>query len=272
MFVIQIIFILVLGLALGSFLNVCIYRIPRDESIAWPPSKCPHCQTHIKYYDNIPLISYILLGGRCRNCKEKISIIYPVVEFFTAMLIMLLFLKFGLTFNFVIGLFLILSLVIVFFIDLEHKIIPVNFYIFLVPFILRFTEAMFLTKTGIFFFIIEYLGGGLFGFILLGLIKIISKPIFKRDALGMGDVYLFLYLGLFLGWKSIIYILFLSSIIGAIFSLIYVIIKRTKESEVPFGPFISIAAALYLFFSEMILEKFNFYLMFEDLIFILRHS
>ncbi len=260
------------GLIIGSFLNVCIYRIPRDESIAFPPSKCPNCQTPIKFYDNIPVISYIILGGKCRKCREKISIIYPVIELITAILILLVFIKWGFTFQSIISFFLTISLIVIFFIDLEHKIIPVNPLLILVPITLLLLDTMLFSKTGIKVFLLDYILGGVIGFLLIFLIRIISKPIFKREAMGMGDAYLFLYLGLFLGWRSLLYILFISSIIGALISIILLVITKSKEREIPFGPFISIASLIYLFFEKYILINLNIYQVFNDLIFIIKHS
>ena len=128
------------------------------------------------------------------------------------------------------------------------------------------------SKTGIKVFLLDYILGGAIGFSLIFLIRIISKPIFKREAMGMGDVYLFLYLGLFLGWRSLLYILFISSIIGALISIILLVISKSKEREIPFGPFITIASLIYLFFEKYILTNFNIYHVFNDLIFIIKHS
>ncbi|MEE9192927.1 MAG: prepilin peptidase, partial [Thermodesulfobacteriota bacterium] len=117
-------FVFIFGLLFGSFLNVCIYRLPRDESITFPPSHCTNCSTPIKFYQNIPVISYLLLGGKCSNCKEPISVIYPVVELFTAVLVTLLFYKYGVTIETSVYVILTLSLIVRSFIDLEHFIIP----------------------------------------------------------------------------------------------------------------------------------------------------
>lgn len=259
----------ILGLVLGSFLNVVIYRIPRDESIVFPPSHCPVCNVPIKPYDNIPVISYIILRGRCRNCGERISIIYPLVEVITGAIFISLFIKFGWSFEFPVMLVLMIFLIPCFFIDLKFKIIPYSPLLFIIPFILRLVDSLWISNEGILFFLKQYVVGGAVGFILIVIIRFIGTKIFRKEAMGMGDAILFLFIGLFLGWKPIPYILFIASILGSIISLVLLITKQIKDKEIPFGPYIVSATVVYIFYGPSILEKFNIYQLWNDIIFII---
>lgn len=237
-----VIFIVVLGAAIGSFLNVCIYRIAVGESIVFPSSFCPNCRNPVRVWDNIPVISYLVLKGRCRDCNEKISLRYPVVELITALLALLLLLKYGLTLQFGAAFLFTCALVVITFIDLEHQIIPdvitlpgiVLFFVLAVFFMnLPFLDSIF----GI------LIGGG-----CLYLIAFIYQLIRKKEGMGGGDVKLLAMIGAFLGWKSLLFILLVSSLLGAIVGGSVMIFKgKDMGYAVPFGPFLSIAAVAYIF-------------------------
>ena len=236
------IFLTVAGAAIGSFLNVLIYRIPEGQSIIFPSSRCPRCTHSIRFYDNIPIISYLILKGRCRDCHEKISLRYPLVETITALLSMFLFWKFGLSTKYLFSFIFTCALIVITFIDLDHQIIP---------------DVITLPGIPVFFLIaisfmgipvLEALLGILIGGGCLFAIAFIYELITKREGMGGGDIKLLALLGAFLGWKSLFFILFVSSLLGAVVG-ISVMIARGKDMKyaVPFGPFLSIAAVAYLF-------------------------
>ncbi|KPL03952.1 MAG: hypothetical protein AMJ90_02525 [candidate division Zixibacteria bacterium SM23_73_2] len=246
------IFIIFLGLAVGSFLNVCIYRLPLDKSILLPSSFCPKCKKKISSWDNIPVLSYILLKGRCRNCRARISFRYPLVELLTSFWFFFVFLKSGLGWESVALLFLGCSLIVIFFIDLQHKIIPDVItlpgvvlgilFSFLIP------EKSFINSLlGLF------VGGGLFY-----LFAILGEAIFKRESLGGGDIKLALMLGAFLGWEKILLVFFLAAILGSIIGILFMFLsqKVRKEKIIPFGPFLALAAFLGILWGEKLIRYY----------------
>ena len=238
-------FIFVVGAVVGSFLNVCIFRLPAEASIVKPRSQCPHCHHTVRNCDNIPLISFIILRGKCRDCGGKISCRYPLVELITALLALLLFLKFSLTLSFLIFFIFTAVLIVITFIDLDHQIIP---DILTVPGIPIFClAAIFLLKIPW----LEALLGLLIGGGILFTIAFVYELISKREGMGGGDIKLLAMIGGFLGWKSLIFILLFSSFSGAIVGITAMIIKKQDmKYAVPFGPFLSAAAVAYLFWGD----------------------
>ena len=239
------VFAFVFGAAIGSFLNVCIFRIPAKESIIKPPSQCPYCHHPIRFYDNIPIISFLILRARCRDCAAKISWRYPLVELITALLALLLFLKFGLTLNFLVFFIFTAILIVISFIDLDHQIIPDVLSLPGIP--IFFLAAIFIVKIPWHEAVIGLLiGGG-----MLFLIAFIYQFITKREGMGGGDIKLLAMIGGFLGWKSLIFILLFSSFAGALVGLALMIIKKTDmKYAVPFGPFLSAAAVAFIFWGD----------------------
>ena len=235
-------FALVFGAVVGSFLNVCIFRLPAEASIVKPRSQCPYCHHPIRNRDNIPLISFIILRGKCRDCGGKISWHYPLVELITALLALLLFLKFSLTLNFLIFFIFTAVLIVITFIDLDHQIIP---DILTLPGIPIFClAAIFLLKIPW----LEALLGLLIGGGILFTIAFVYELISKREGMGGGDIKLLAMIGGFFGWKSLIFILLFSSFSGAMVGITAMIIKKQDmKYAVPFGPFLSAAAIAYLF-------------------------
>ncbi len=239
------IFAFVFGAAIGSFLNVCIFRLPEHYSIVRPLSQCPHCHHPIRFYDNIPLISYLILQGRCRDCGEKISLRYPLVEFITAMLALILFAKFHLTLNFLIFFVFVAVLIVITFIDLDHQIIPDVLTLPGIP--LFFLLAVFVVKVPW----MEAAVGLLIGGGVLLAVAFVYELITKREGMGGGDIKLLAMIGGFLGWKSLIFILLFSSLLGAIIGIAVMVIKKQDmKYAVPFGPFLSAAAVAYLFWGD----------------------
>lgn len=238
-------FAFIFGAAIGSFLNVCIFRIPADQSIVRPLSQCPHCHHPIRFYDNIPIISFILLRARCRDCGEKISWRYPLVELVTGLLALLLFMKFGMTLDFLVYFIFTAVLITISFIDLDHQIIPDILSLPGIP--IFFLLAVFVVRLPW----IEAAIGLLVGGGILFAIAFVYESITKREGMGGGDIKLLGMIGGFLGWKSLIFILLVSSLLGAIIGIAVMVIKKQDmKYAVPFGPFLSAAAVAYLFWGD----------------------
>jgi leader peptidase (prepilin peptidase)/N-methyltransferase len=241
--------IFILGLIVGSFSNVCIYRIPRNESIIYPASHCPKCHSNILLKDNIPLLSYILLKGRCRNCKSKISIQYPIVELLTGLIYLIIYLIYGLSIQSLIYIILSSALIIIAFIDLNEQIVPdvislpgivIGFILsFFVPYISFINSAL-----GVF------VGGG-----IILVIGLAGSVIFKKEAMGGGDVKLAAMIGAFLGWRYIAISLFLGFFLGALAGIVLILSKiKSREDVVPFGPFIVLGSMITLLWGEQIIS------------------
>ena len=238
-------FAFVFGAVIGSFLNVCIFRLPEHHSIVKPLSQCPRCHHPIRFYDNIPLISYLILQGKCRDCGEKISWRYPLVEFITAILSLVLFAKFYLTLNFIIFFAFTAVLIVITFIDLDNQIIPDVLTLPGIP--VFFLLAVFVVKVPW----MEAAIGLLIGGGVLFAIAFVYELLTKREGMGGGDIKLLAMIGGFLGWKSLIFILLCSSCLGAIVGIAVMVIKKQNmKYAVPFGPFLSIAAVAYLFWGD----------------------
>jgi len=242
--------IFVFGLIIGSFLNVCIFRIPQGKSVVSPPSSCTHCGTRLKAFDLIPLLSYLVCSGKCRYCHQKISPRYFLVELLTGMVSVTLFTKYGLTVDFGAFLFLMYLLIGVFFIDLEHQIIPnglvivgmiggiiLFFYNLFRPFIIYSDTSWWNPLLGM-------VSGS--GFLLT--VAFIGSLLYKNEeVMGMGDVKLFAPIGLFLGWRMTLLALFISVVLGGMTSLLLIVLgKATRKSAIPFGPFIVIGVFVTL--------------------------
>jgi len=246
---------IIFGALVGSFLNVCIIRLPKEESIIIPGSHCPQCNHPIKFYDNIPLISYLLLGGKCRYCKRSISAQYPLVEGTTAISSLLLFLKWGLSLSYFFYFSFVAALIIITVIDLYHQIIPDVISIpgigvgllgaLIIPHITFFNSLL-----GI------LLGGG-----SLFVVATFYQWLFKREGMGGGDVKLLAMIGAFLGWDAVILTILLSSLIGSITGIIIMVLKgKDFKYAIPFGPFLSLGAVIALFYKN---EIISWYLQFR---------
>jgi len=233
---------LALGLVVGSFLNVVIYRLPRRQSIVFPGSHCTNCGFTLKWYHNIPVFSYLALGGKCAQCGERISLIYPLVELLTGGITVLLFIKFGVSLTFLFLFLFCVSLVAISFIDLEFQIIPDS--ISLPGIIVGFGSSFLRPDLGVMDSLIGAVAGG--GILLL--IFFGYYAVTKREGMGMGDVKLLAMIGAFLGWRSLLFIILASSFMGAIIGgVLMVARKQDSKLAIPFGPFLSLGATLYLF-------------------------
>lgn len=237
------------GLAFGSFANVLIYRLPKKLSIIYPSSFCPLCNTTIKWYDNIPILSYFLLKGRCRYCGGKISIVYPLIELSCGVLLTLLFIKFGFFSLIFFSLFFILLVISV--IDIKTTEIPDPLSYYLILSGIMFSTFNPLLGNEIFVRVANSLLGGIAGFLLFYLISYLGEKIFKKPVLGGGDVKLMSGIGCYLGVYPIFSILFVSSLLAMLYVVILSIIKRDKlwGKYVQFAPFISLATFIITVFN-----------------------
>lgn len=241
--------IFTIGLVIGSFSNVCIYRIPRNESLVWPGSHCPKCSKPIKFYDNIPLISYIILKGKCRNCGEPIPLQYPIVELATGLFYLALYLFYGLQLIALVYMMLCSVLIIISFIDLKVEIIPDTISL---PFIvIGFLLSFFLRNINPLDSMLGIITGG--GSLLL--VAIFGSKLFKKEAMGGGDIKLAAMIGAFFGWKLTLLSLFLSFFLGSIIGIIVLAASKDKSNNIiPFGPFIALGAMISMFWGNAIIH------------------
>lgn len=246
--------VLLFGACIGSFLNVCIYRLPLGRSVVAPRSHCPRCRKQLSWYDNIPFLSYIILQGHCRHCGEKISARYLIVEGLTALLSVATYAHFqNLPEYLIYFCFLVAPLIVVTFIDLEHKLIP---DVISIPGIVAGAMARLTFMHGpLTPVLVDIILGILVGGGFLCIVAISYELLKKQEGLGGGDVKLACMLGAFFGWKAIIFILLASSILGSIVGLFLIfVLKKGLKFAMPFGPFLVAAAYIYLFFGEKILS------------------
>ena len=237
------------GMCIGSFLNVCIYRLPSSTSIINPSrSFCPQCNSAIQFYDNIPVLSYLWLKGRCRNCKAPISPRYPLVELMTGILAIAILFKFHLTLEGVIYFVFTSSLLVITFIDIDHKIIP---DIISLPGIPIGLAASFVLPAMTFkSSLLGLLAGG--GSLLL--VAWTYSLITRKEGMGGGDIKLLGMIGTFIGWKGVIFTIFAASLTGTLVGMIVMLLKgKNLKFAIPFGPFLSIGAMSYVFFGEKVM-------------------
>lgn len=254
--ILKILAVFLLGLSVGSFLNVVIYRMPRDMSIVYPPSTCPNCKNRIKWYDNIPVISYILLGGKCRFCGSKIGIRYPFVEFLTGIAAIFVYLKFGLNLDFLFYFYFVASMIALSFIDLDFKIIPDE-----INFAGLFVGLLFAVVNSIKFHSFDPLLSAVVGAVVgAGFLYTVATLYLKYrgiEGLGMGDVKLMAFIGAYTGWFGALFTIFFGSFVGAVVGVVVIkLLKKDYHYEIPFGPFLAVAGLIYLFFGEYIRQLY----------------
>ncbi len=242
----------IFGALIGSFLNVCIYRLPRRESIAWPGSHCPTCTHFISWYDNIPILSYFALAGRCRHCAVAISFRYPLVEILNALGYVGLLWFFGPSWVTVVYGLLYSALLVVAGTDLSHKIIP-NAVTF-PGIIVGLVSAATILPLGFMGSLLGVLiGGG-----ILWLLAWASPYVFGKEGMGGGDIKLLAMIGAFLGWKPALMTIMVGSFLGSLVGVTLIaaqVIKR--EDYIPFGPFLVCGALVALFFGQSILDWYQ---------------
>ncbi len=258
------------GACMGSFLNVCIYRIPREESVISPGSHCPHCNKAIHWYDNIPLVSFCVLRAKCRHCQGSISPRYVIVETLIAILFVLVWLKASpapmlamtpiSTFAIVpIFWLVVFGLALGTFVDLEHMIIPDRVSLGGMVLGLGFSALVpqLHGQPDTYGGVIASLLGASIGVGILWGIAILGKLVFKKDAMGMGDVKLMGAIGAFLGWPAVLFTLMLSSFLGAIFGVSMIVAgKKEMQSRIPFGPYIAVAALIWMLWGPTLFQAY----------------
>jgi leader peptidase (prepilin peptidase)/N-methyltransferase len=241
--------VFIIGSCVGSFLNVVIYRTEKEISIINPPSFCPNCKKKLEWYDNIPILSYIILGGRCRNCLAKIDIQYPVVEFLSGVLTLIFYIKWKNNFVWFISSSLILYLlIIVSVVDFKTMMLSdlFSYLIALIGIVSSFSNPLFEGE------IISRLKQSTLGIItgagVISFLMLAGKMIYKKEAVGEGDIFLMGAIGSFVGSKGVIDVLILSSFLGGVYGVILILLKKlTRYSHIPFGPFIAISSIIKIY-------------------------
>ncbi len=275
--ILEAIIVFVAGSCIGSFLNVCIFRLPREMSIVFPFSFCPNCKTPLKWHDNIPLVGYLWLCGKCRSCRQKISFRYFLVEFLTAALFVLTYLRFGLHVEFFKIILLFSFCIVVSFIDIDFRAIPAYLCVLgilaavSIAFIqsgVLFYETLFMhtdfyqiplvdSLLGIFIglgFVYFFKLIGDFGLELYLLFRKKDSIEGERESLGLGDVDFIGMVGGFLGWKIALLVFFLAPVISLLFG-VYILIRK-KSHLIAYLPFLSIGVVVAVFFGEQIINLF----------------
>jgi leader peptidase (prepilin peptidase)/N-methyltransferase len=236
--------IFVLGSIVGSFCNVVIYRLPQEKSIVTPGSQCRSCGNSIRPWDNLPLLSYFLLKGRCRSCREPISVRYPVVEFISGMLFMWLYFKFGFSMSFAVYALMVSALLVVALIDFDHKIIPNTITL---PGI---AVGLGLSVWALPITPLASLLGLLIGGTLFYLIALVSK-----GGMGGGDIKLIAMIGAFLGWQGALFTIFSGALVGSLVGMMLMLLGRKgRKDKVPFGPFLSCGAILFILSGDDLIQ------------------
>ena len=246
----------VLGCIWGSFSNVCIYRLPNDQSVIKGRSFCPSCKNQIKWYDNIPFLSFIFLKGKCRNCSNKISSQYFLVEFISAISFVIIYHLYGISVTTLLLIILSIFFIIIFFIDLKHFIIPneLTFPLMFIGFVKSFEPNL---NQTIFPNYINSLIGGVFGYLIIWLIIFFYKKVRNKEGMGLGDAKLMAVVGFWFGWVSIPFTIFISSFV-ALFFTVPSLLKKTRDmaTQIPFGPYIIIGCIIYVSFANQIKHMF----------------
>ena len=268
-------FVFLFGAAIGSFLNVVIHRIPNEESVIFPNSACPHCHKPIKFYDNIPILSWVLLRGQCRNCQKPIAARYPAVEMLTALLFALVYYQIGLSAFLPVCLIFVAAMIALIFIDAENMILPnvITYPLLVGALLVRlifpvFFGAAFFTDFRVYpmIYMQEYplwlvslvsaILGGLIGGGSLWLVGEIWKRLRGVDAMGLGDVKMMFGVGALLGWQSTLLSIFLGAFSGALIGIFLIARQKNKDmqTQIPFGVFLGTGAIIALLFGERIIR------------------
>lgn len=253
--IITYVIVFIFGSAVGSFLNVCIYRMPRNLSIITPPSRCPSCNSFITPVDNIPIVSYILLGGKCRACSAKISFRYPLVELLNASLYVGIVWRYGLGWYSPVYFMLCSALIVITFIDIDSQIIPDRITLPGIP--IGLIAGSFLLPDPFMRYTLLGYKASIIGFLTGGCL-FYAIAVLSRGGMGGGDIKLMAMIGSFMGWKSVFLTTFLGSLSGAVFGTFIMLFKgKGRKTKVPFGPFLALGALVTLFYGQ---EFLNWYL------------
>jgi len=246
------IIVFIFGSIWGSFSNVCIRRIPNNTSVIKGRSHCPSCNKLIKWYDNIPLLSFLILKAKCRDCSTTIDVKYFIIELISALNFVLIFYLFGFSSTTILFFILSIGFLIIFFIDLKHFIIPneITYPLMMLGFIKSFDPNLNLVLFPNF---IDSLIGGFFGYVIIWLVIFIYKKFRNKEGMGLGDAKLVSVIGFWFGWISIPFVIFFSSAI-ALIKVIPDLIKNKKNlsSEIPFGPYLIVGCLTFLILNSQI--------------------
>jgi leader peptidase (prepilin peptidase)/N-methyltransferase len=259
----HLIFLFILGTIIGSFLNVCIHRLPRGESIIYPASHCPQCNRRLGTIDLIPIFGYFLLGGKCRYCRANIPFRYPLVELISGLLLVGVALKFPPTkfpLEFIFYILFSFLCIIVFFTDLEEQVIPDSVSVtgIFAGLIFNYLKGIFFSRGEAMNPFLSALFGMLLGYVLLYLIAKAGRMWFKKEVMGEGDLYLVAFLGAYLGWQGALLSIFLAYLLAGVVTLPLLLFGKVKmKSYVPFGPALVAGGILSLFFGQQLI---NWYL------------
>lgn len=253
------VFLFVIGTIVGSFLNVCIHRLPRGESIIYPSSHCPVCGHKLSWLDLIPIFSYIYVLGKCRYCKVSVSLRYPLVEILSGVSFVLAAVKFPPAFfilDFVFSVVFIALMLVVFFVDLEHQVIPDVLSVsgILVGLTYNFLRALTFSRTEILNPFLSALLGMLLGYVLFYLIGFLGRRVFKKEAIGEGDLFLAAMLGACFGWHGVLVSIFMAYLLAGSVSLFLLALGKVKLGQyIAFGPALAVAGVVTLFFGQNII-------------------
>ena len=244
----------IFGICIGSFLNVCIFRLPAGKSIVHPPSSCPGCGTAIRFYDNIPVLSWFILRGHCRHCHTPIAFRYVLVELLGGLMAMGVYLQFGMGVQAIVYYAFIAALLVITFIDIDHRIIPD--VISLPGILLGFAASFFIPSLSWTDSLIGLLAGGGSLYAVAWSYELITG----KEGMGGGDIKLLAMIGAFIGWKGVLLTIFMGSALGTLVGLIAMLVeKKDMKMRIPFGPFLATGAVISIFFgNELILWYWNF--------------
>lgn len=273
--IVAFIFVFAFGAIVGSFLNVVIHRIPNEESIVFPNSACPQCKAPIKPYDNVPILSWLFLRGKCRNCGEKIPARYPAVELLTALLYVMVYWQIGFNFYLPVCLIFVTTMVSLIFIDAEHMILPdvINYPLLIFSLLVRLVFPLFVSAehfTDLNYAPLKFMSdyplwlvslvgavfGGLVGGGFLWLVGAVWKLLRGVDAMGLGDVKMMFAVGALLGWRLTFLSIFLGAFSGALIGIFVIYRQKEKDfqAQIPFGIFLGIGSILSLLFGEQLIR------------------
>ncbi|OJV66857.1 MAG: hypothetical protein BGO41_05430 [Clostridiales bacterium 38-18] len=248
--------VFVLGITIGSFLNVCIYRIPEKMSIIKPRSRCGSCGHTLTAWELIPIFSWLILKGKCHNCNSTISVRYPLVELLEGLIFLLVFHKFGVSVLTLVFWLFFAIMTAVFFIDLDHKIIPNKVVIFativgFIPVGLHYTMGYDFYSDGL----LEPLKSALIPSGVMLIIALLSVVLFRKVGIGMGDVKVYIPIGLFIGWRLSLLSIWLAFFLGGTFGVLWIVVfRKSKNAYIPFAPFIVIGTLVSVLLGESILK------------------
>ena len=255
------VFVFVLGAAVGSFLNVVIYRLPAGLSLLHPPSRCPTCKTRLKPYDNVPVLGWLWLRGRCRYCRGRVALRYPLVEFFTGVLFLSVFSQFGLSLE-TVGYWLFVSLLLALaLIDFDTLTLPNG------PMVMGVVAGWMWqgglgyvatgTMAGTISAVMASIAASLLGLWLISLTRIFGSLALNADAMGGADSKLAAMLGAWLGWSGLLLSIFLAALLGTVLGGVGLLLRRVKQGQpVPFGPFLALGAVLTVFYGPRLINAY----------------